>query len=172
MDAHRRRLRELGYSEQEINQPRQNFFGGSGIVLFGGPNESSSNSNSAKASASQNSSQRAGGGQAAGRSAAPNGNGGFNPIRNTPPNPFGNGFNLPGFGSGFNLPGFGDGGNILDNMLTFQTKRTVLNDHKFSIEHPLLSMNEFVKRPQLLVGNEKTAFVSVGSGPPPATGKR
>jgi hypothetical protein len=71
----------------------------------------------------------------------------------------------PGFGNGF-----GNGGNMFDQMLAFQTRRTLLNDHKFSIEHPLLPMSEFSKRPQLLVGNEKTAFMSIGGGMPD-TGK-
>jgi hypothetical protein len=126
--VHARRLKELGYSDAEINQPRQNFFGGSGLVLFGQQNET------------------------------PKNNTGRGNTQRSPGFPgFGNGF--PGFPNGF-----GDGGNIFDSMLSFQTKRIVLNDQKFSIEHPLLPMNEFMKHPQLLVGNEKTSFMSVGSG--------
>jgi hypothetical protein len=118
---HAQRLKELGYSEAEIRQPRQHFFGGSGLVLFGQQNEPARNSNTGRPGAGQ-----------------------------------------PGF-----FPGFGNGGNFFEQMLEGQTKRIVLNDHKFSIEHPLLPMKDFMRQPQLLVGHEKTSFMSVGSGGKP-----
>jgi len=126
--AHVRRLKELGYSEAEIRQPRQHFFGGSGLVLFGQQNEPTRDANTRRPDGRQQ---------------------GF----------------FPGLGGqqGF-FPGLGNGGNIFDQMFEAQSKRIVFNDHKFSIEHPLLPMNEFLRQPQLLVGHEKTSFMSVGSG--------
>ncbi len=65
--------------------------------------------------------------------------------------------------------GFGQGeGNPFDmsSIFEFKTKQTVLNDHKFSIEHPLMPMKELLKEPRVLVGHEKTAFSSTGNGMP------
>lgn len=69
---------------------------------------------------------------------------------------------------------FGDGDNFHQSrnsgIFAFKSKRTVLNDHKFCIEQPLMPYSEFERRPQVLVGNEKTAFSS--SGPGGASGGR
>lgn len=57
-----------------------------------------------------------------------------------------------------------------NGIFAFKSKGTVLNDHKFCMEHPMLSYSEFEDRPQILVGNEKTAFSSTG-GSSPSGGK-
>jgi hypothetical protein len=160
--AHARRLKELGYSDAEIKQPRQNFFGGSGLVLFGNQNDPNPNGGNRQSAQSSQSSaaQRTGNGRANLQRPGGGGGGGFGGFGGGA----GGGFGFPDGANPFNPFGGAQGGNFMDQMLAFQTKRTVLNDHKFSIEHPLLPMSEFMKRPQILVGNEKTAFMSVGSG--------
>lgn len=49
-------------------------------------------------------------------------------------------------------------------IFSFKAKRTVLNDHRFSIERPLYPMDDFLDDPRVLVGNRKSAYASVGPG--------
>jgi hypothetical protein len=56
--------------------------------------------------------------------------------------------------------------NNVQDVFAHKTRRTVLNDHKFSVRHPLLPFKEFASRPQLLVGTERTAFSSTSNGTP------
>ena len=54
----------------------------------------------------------------------------------------------------------------VNDVFAHKTRRTVLNDHKFSMQYPLLPFKEFASRPQLLVGMERTAFSSTSNGQP------
>ena len=42
--------------------------------------------------------------------------------------------------------------------------RAVLGDHQFSIDKPLYPMSDFLENPRVLIGNEQTAYGSVGPG--------
>lgn len=64
------------------------------------------------------------------------------------------------------LPGDGDDFHQSRNSGIFASfsGRAVRGDQEFSIEHPLYPMDDFLDNPRVLIGNEQTAYGSVGPG--------
>ncbi len=73
------------------------------------------------------------------------------------PNPADFGIKVPrpgDFGVGVNLRGLG--GNLFADI----SRRRMLKDHKFAMQHPLMTREEFEQNPQALVGRHKSFFGS------------
>lgn len=63
----------------------------------------------------------------------------------------------------------GSGGNDFNarknsGIFSSFANRAVKGDHQFSIDKPLYSMSDFLDNPRVLIGNEKSAYGSVGPG--------
>lgn len=54
------------------------------------------------------------------------------------------------------------------NIFAGKSKREVLRGNAFSIKHPMIHYRKFEEDPALLVGKEKSAFVSTSNGVTPA----
>lgn len=52
----------------------------------------------------------------------------------------------------------------VNGMFNFQTQDAAYNDNRFMVEHPLIPLADFQRNPRELVGNGRSAFVSVGNG--------
>jgi hypothetical protein len=75
------------------------------------------------------------------------------------------------FGGVMQVPGFSTDGDHFDakkdkGFFGLGSRATVLHDYRFVMTNPLLAMGDFLKKPQLLVGSGKSAFVSTGNGIP------
>jgi hypothetical protein len=57
-------------------------------------------------------------------------------------------------------------GRSVEDVFRLKTRSTVLNDHKFLMQYPLLPLRQLLRQPQLLVGTERTSFSSTSNGPP------
>ena len=53
-----------------------------------------------------------------------------------------------------------------EKVFASKTRRTVLGDHRFMVQHPLISANTLLKNPRMLVGHERSAFSSTANGNP------